>query len=138
MDHKAEIAGPSETPVHMVNRIADLVATLASLWRGVRALVVIMMHTVLALGAAACIRGFEYVWQRLFVGGEPYVADLFPMRWIFEFGEATVAIVFVFFGAVEAVRVFRGTAGDVQVVVQTPQNVDFLIEAQIQVGDGER
>jgi hypothetical protein len=53
------------------------------------------------------LRGFEYLWGLLFSGDEPTVAGLFPMRYIFEFGEAGVLIVFVVFGILEAIRAFR-------------------------------
>jgi hypothetical protein len=78
---------------------------LESTRRVLRATIAFITHTALALVAAASIRGFEFVWELLFKSQEPHVMDSFPIRWIFEIGEASILCVFVAFGAVEAIHI---------------------------------
>ena len=73
----------------------------------IHAAVVFLCHTALAMVSAVGLRGFQYLWDRLFSETEPTVAGLFPMRYIFEIGEAGVLVVFVVFGTLEAVKAFR-------------------------------
>lgn len=72
-----------------------------------RAAVAFLAHTALAMVTALGLRGFEWLWGLLFSENEPTVAGIFPMRYIFEIGEAAVLIVFVVFGILEAIKAFR-------------------------------
>jgi hypothetical protein len=71
-----------------------------------RAAFVFLAHTVLAMLSALGVKGFEYLWSLLYSEHEPMVAGLFPMRYIFEVGEAGVFAVFIIFGIWEAVKAF--------------------------------
>ena len=69
-----------------------------------RAGIVFAVHLILAAMVALGLRAFEYLWVVLFNEREPLVANLFPLRYILEIGDACILIVFVIFGTIEAVK----------------------------------
>jgi hypothetical protein len=73
----------------------------------VRAAIVFLVHTALAMVSALGLGAFERLWGIIFSENEPTVAGLFPMRYIFEIGEACIFGVFVVFGIRAAVEAFR-------------------------------
>jgi hypothetical protein len=80
-------------------------AMLNDLARTAKAGLEMILHLVLALLAAACLKLSELAWTWLFPGPQPLVLGLFPYRWILDFGDVAIIVVFTGFAIVNAIRI---------------------------------
>lgn len=80
-------------------------AMLKDLMRTAKAGLEMLLHLVLALIAAGCLKLSELAWTWLFPGPQPLVLGLFPYRWILDFGDVAIIVVFTGFAIYNAIRI---------------------------------
>jgi hypothetical protein len=84
---------------------------LKPLLNAVRAAIVLLAHLLLGSVAAVAVRSLDALWGWLFQEREPMVANLFPLHYVLEIGDAAIFLLFAGFGCYEAVRALVGRDG---------------------------
>jgi hypothetical protein len=72
-----------------------------------RAALALGLHLVLALVTTAYVWVFGTVWRWFFPQEQPYLLGTVPLRTVLEGGEASVLMVFMIFGVIDAIKIMR-------------------------------